>query len=278
MQRDNYSPETMKRYERALITLTNRSADLDNPESIKDVMAKQKWADGTKQSVVNAIMLYYKYKKITASFPKYRSQREIPFIPMEQELDQLIAGCKHRLATFLQTLKETACRYGEAYMLKWIDYDTENATLNITPEKGSNPRQLHISAKLQSMLNTLPHTEKTIFAYANKEVVRKNFQRARKRIANNLGNPRLMQIHFHTFRHWKATTFYHDTRDTMQTMKLLGHKCLNNTQLYIQILPEGLDRFVCAFAETKEEDKKLIEAGYEFHTKRDNTNIYRKRK
>ncbi|MFW6109078.1 MAG: hypothetical protein ACOC6N_01380 [archaeon] len=40
----------------------------------------------------------------------------------------------------MQTLKETAIRAGEALKLKWRDIDLERKTLQVTPEKGSNPR------------------------------------------------------------------------------------------------------------------------------------------
>jgi len=38
-----------------------------------------------------------------------------------------------------------------------------------------------------------------------------------------------MQIHFHTFRHWKATMEYHKTKAILHVMKVLGHKNINNT-------------------------------------------------
>ena len=51
---------------------------------------------------------------------------------------------------------ETGARCGEAWQLKWIDFDFENKTVRITPEKGSEPRRLRISDKLIAMLNNLP--------------------------------------------------------------------------------------------------------------------------
>jgi len=279
MSQEAYSTETRVRYERSLRTLINRGADLTNPESVKNVISMQKWQDGTKQSVTNAVLLFYKFNGITAQLPNYKIQPKIAFIPTEAEIDQLISGCKHRLATFLQTLKETACRYGEAYALEWTDFDSENQTITINhPEKGSLPRQPHISTQLQAMINQLPRTSNKIFDYGSKDIIRKNFQRARRRIAKNTGNPRLLQIHFHTFRHWKASTFYHDTNNVIKTMQLLGHKCLNNTQRYIQLFPDLPDKYVTEISYTLEEDKKLLDAGYEFQTERDGAKLYRKRK
>jgi integrase len=71
-------------------------------------------------------------------------------------------------------LKETGARYGEAFNLKWTDYNTEQATLSITPEKGSNPRAPKISTKLQTMLAMLPNTSDKILIYKDKNSARKN--------------------------------------------------------------------------------------------------------
>jgi integrase len=47
-------------------------------------------------------------------------------------------------------------RPGEAWALKWKDFDFERASVTITPEKGSNARQLKISSRLIAMLNGFP--------------------------------------------------------------------------------------------------------------------------
>jgi len=52
----------------------------------------------------------------------------------------------------------------------------------------------------------------------------KNFQKKRKELAICHGNSRLLQITFHTFRHWKATMEYYKTKDILYVMHLLGHK------------------------------------------------------
>ena len=45
------------------------------------------------------------------------------FHTTETELDQLIAGCSKKLSVFLQLLKETGVRSGEATRLEWKDFD-----------------------------------------------------------------------------------------------------------------------------------------------------------
>ena len=281
MKQDNYSDDTIERYTRILDTLTKRGANLTDVNSVKDTIAKQQWDNGTKQSARNAVMLFYKYAHITETLPTYKRTDKITFIPTETEIDQLISGTKHLMSTFLQTLKETASRYGEALQLKWTDFNTEANTISINqPEKGSNPRNIKISNKLATMLNTLPHDTNKIFPYKTKRITRNGFYRARKRIAKNTGNPRLLQIHFHTLRHWKATMELHKTNNIYAVMKLLGHKSLSNTQRYIGLLPDLTDDYVCEIANNATEAKKLVENAYEYVTGEynDGGKLFRKRK
>ena len=77
--------------------------------------------------------------------PCYKPVRKYPYIPTEEEINQLIAASGKKLATFLQLLKETGMRCGEAANLKWADIDFARKCVKITPEKGSDPRILPIS-------------------------------------------------------------------------------------------------------------------------------------
>lgn len=108
--------------------------------------------------------------------------------------------------------------------------------------------------------------------------MRRTFERARKRVAKNTDNPRILQIHFHTLRHWKATMEFHKTNNLVLVMKILGHKSLRNTQRYIQLLPDLSDDFVCEIAHNAQEAMKLIESGYTFVQTIGNEHIYKKRK
>lgn len=76
---------------------------------------------------------------------------------------------------------------------------------------------------------------------------------------------------------------YHRTCDTLHVKHMLGHKNLQNTLIYIDIekavygsLKDG--SFTCRVARTIEEDKRLIEVGFEYVTERNGAKIYRKRK
>lgn len=209
--------------------------------------------------------------------PIYRRVRQLPFIPNEGELDQLIAGCSRRMATFLQLLKETGMRSGEACQLKWSDIDLVNNCVRVIPEKNSNPRNLPISNKLVSMLSAMPKDTQRAFTY-NTDAWIRNYSRQRKKIASKLKSPRLLQIHFHTFRHWKATMEYHKTKDILHVKEILGHKSINNTLLYTQLVVFKEDDFTARVAHSEQESCQLIEAGFEFVCDFSGNKLFRKRK
>jgi integrase len=105
------------------------------------------------------------------------------------------------------------------------------------------------------------------------------FERYRKRAANKFGNPRILQVTFHTLRHWKATTEYHKTKDILHVMKILGHKNIKNTLLYTQLLEyENNDDFICKVAKNPNEIQELIENGFEYICDQEDLKFFRKRK
>ena len=109
-----------------------------------------------------------------------------------------------------------------------------------------------------------------MFSYVNIYQLEKSFLRQRKRLAHKLGNPRLLSIHMHMFRHWKATMEYYRTRDILHVMPLLGHRKIENTLLYVQlvnsIFQDVDDEYICKIAKTTQEAAQLVELGFEYVT------------
>lgn len=104
---------------------------------------------------------------------------------------------------------------------------------------------------------------------------------ARKSLAAKLQNPRLLGITFHTFRHWKATMLYLQTRDPYYVKDFLGHKSLSSTEIYINIertmFESACDEFTVKVTE-KPEVKALLERDFEYVCQEDNLAFLRKRK
>jgi integrase len=110
---------------------------------------------------------------------------------------------------------------------------------------------------------------------------RRLYQKQRDTLARKLENPRLLDIKFHTFRHWKATMLYHQTKDILFVQRFLGHRSIKNTLRYIQldaaIYSEEDDQFVCKAASTVDDAMSLIELGFEHVCEFDGIILFRKR-
>ena len=105
----------------------------------------------------------------------------------------------------------------------------------------------------------------------------------RKTCAEKLNNPRIKEIHFHTFRHFKATMEYHNTKDILHVKKILGHKTIECTLIYIDIeqaiFLQSTDEWITKVSHDIEEETKLIEAGFQLvRSINETTAIYKKRK
>ncbi len=247
-------------------------------EAVKSYLSKLNWSLGTKEIASNVLESFYKFQGIPFSKPRYRRVDKVPFLPTEAEIDQLIGGCSRRVGSFLQFLKETGARAGEAWAVRWIDLDLEQRNVRLTPEKNSNPRQLRLSPRLVELLGTIPRTTGKVWGDGSLNHFGRLFQKQRKRTAAKLGNPRIQAIHFHTLRHWKGTTEYHRTKDIVHVSCLLGHKSIQNTLRYIQLQTAEDDNFTCKTAKSVAEASNLIEAGFDYVTELDGVKLFRKRK
>jgi integrase/predicted RNA-binding Zn-ribbon protein involved in translation (DUF1610 family) len=262
LEKEGYGKES--RYPNNLKTLVNLGVNLLDPESVKEIIGKHNIKNGAKLQYVYAYSAFLKMLKMSWNPPKYKQEETLPFIPDESELDQLIATCRsRRMAAYLQCLKETYADPGEALRLRWIDINEKNNTITINkPVKGHLPRQLEISNKLISMLNSLPKTSDKIFP-TTYQVMFSCYDKVRKRAAELQKNPRLLSIELRTFRHWGGTMIAHYTNGNVLTVKrLLGHKRIENTMKYIGMIHFKDDEFEIATATTDEEIKKLGTAGF----------------
>ena len=278
--------ETIRGYRSCLKALMDRGANLLVPENVKEVLAKEKrWSPNRRRNVINAYTKFLKFLGLSWNKPKCHVPRKLPsFIPLENEIDALIAGSNKRLACFLQILKETAMRAGEAFRLKWTNVDFErNLIILNEPEKGSNPRIWRVSNKLMEMIKALPRESEKLFPNKSLASLKSTFLTTRKRLAHKLQNPRLLRISFHTIRHWKATIEYHKTRDILYVKNLLGHRDIENTEIYINLEraifgEAGESEYHVKVASKPEEIKSLLEVGFEYVCEKDGLLFFRKRK
>jgi integrase len=278
LENDGRKKITITNYRKALRRLLKSGADLFDAESTKLTLARLPLKGTSKKTMTAMLTIWFEFNNISWKAPKYTDSPEIPYIPTEAEIDQLIACLGKKMAVYVQLLKDTGARCGEIKGLKWTDIDFGQHKIRIKAEKGSNSRILPLSAKTIDMLCNLPRNKERVFTGDQHS----NFSLQGKRKAKQLANPNLMLIHFHTIRHWKATIEQHRTKDPWHVKMVLGHKSIQSTEKYIHLekmmYEDTSDQFIVKVADVMDDAVKLMEVGFEFHAEIDGHKLFRKRK
>ena len=129
------------------------------------------------------------------------------------------------------------------------------------------------------MIKGLPKTSNRVFDGSLRHF-RRSFRRQRKKIAEKLKNPRIGSINFHTLRHFKATMEYHRTKDILHVKQILGHRNINSTLLYTQLVNFKENDYHVRVANNVKEACDLVKSGFQYVTGEynDGGKIFRKPK
>lgn len=205
---------TAKTYVKKLRIL-GKLGDIDDTDRIKTLICTYSCTESFKKLLANAYDYYVKYRGLSWIKPRFRREDKPIFVPLENELDQLISKATFKMSVLLQLLKETGADSGEAWKLRWIDVDVQRKTVSITPTKNHNARTLPVSGHLLSRTLNLHHKNDSAFAYKPLDYFRRRYEDMKNALSSELQKPRLKKIAFRSFRHWKATREYHRTKDIL---------------------------------------------------------------
>ena len=279
----DYQVSTIETKWKLINILSRRVSNLWDSDLVRDYIKRSSWGNKRKNNVGYAYRDWCIWKGFQVQMDYFKEEESVlPYIPREAEIDQLISGCNPSLACFLQVMKETAFRPGEVLRLTSVNIDVEKRVITLTkPEKRSNHRQARMSLKLTAMITPLARLKKPNekIWQLNYDSICQTFLYSRRRIGLKVANPSLERITFKTFRHWKATTEYHRTKDILYVKELLGHKSLKNTLVYTHLVSfEEEDAYIVKVASTIEEFTALLESGFEYVSDYEGKKILRKRK
>jgi integrase len=108
--------------------------------------------------------------------------------------------------------------------------------------------------------------------------IKKMWIKTRNKVSSKLNEPQLRSIRLYDLRHYYATMLYAQTRDILLVKQQLGHKKLETSLIYTQLVNFPNDEYYSATANTIDEARKLIECGFEYVTEFNGVKLFRKRK
>jgi integrase len=273
--RENIREVTAKTYLKRLKIL-GKLGDLDDPQRIKSLICTYPASEAYKELLSHAYDYYVKFHGLSWINPRFTRESKPFFLPLEKELDVLIGQTNFKTSVFLQLLKETGADSGETRKLRWFDINVENKTVALTPTKNHNARTVRISSNLLSRILMLERKNESVFACKRLDAFRRRYQEMRNNLSAKLNNPRLHEVAFRSFRHWKATTEYHKTKDILLVIHLLGHRRLENTLVYTHMVNFESDDYICKIAKNVKEASALIESGFEYVTEIEGVKLFKK--
>ncbi|MEM3549759.1 MAG: tyrosine-type recombinase/integrase [Candidatus Bathyarchaeia archaeon] len=264
--------------------LSRNLGSINNPEVVKEFIAKLDKNEGYKRNLVYAYDCYAKVFKIQWNKPVYRPSPKLPRIPLEEKINLIIANSSKKLALALSISRDTGLRPIEVMNLRLKDVDLQNGLVYPSTAKHGCARVLKLKPSTLNLLSSYlaMHPEITLesrlFGKWNSDDYGKYFRATRNRLAIKLNDLTLKTITLYSLRHHFATKLYNQTRNLLLVKELLGHRKIETTLIYTQLINNTNDEYLSAIARTVEEARRLIEEGFEYVTEMDGVKIFRRRK
>jgi len=283
MKKNGRADSTIKTVGKSLRKL-NRLANLDKPDSVKTFLATIDLSNDYKRILCSSYDNYVKFHGMQWIKPKYRQSSKMPKIPLEAQIDAIIAHTSKKLGTAISMSKDTGLRPIELMSLRLRDVDLIKGAVYPTTAKGGSPRVLKIQDNTLAMLNNYAISKQIesadkLFGKWNSDIYSARFRSSRNNLAKKLGDESLKSIRLYDLRHFFATMLYKKTKDILFVRQQLGHRNIKHTMKYTQLLQfEKDDNYTCKVAQNVEQATELIENGFEYVTEMDGLKLFRKRK
>jgi len=265
------------------LTYISKHANLNEPEQVKTFIANLRTSNGYKRNLSIAYNKYCKYYQIAWNMPLYKTEAKTIKIPTSAKLEMLIASAGRILSIKLSISKETGLRPIELHNLKVKDIDLEQKLIYPTTAKHGSARRLKISNNLQATLQNYINTNKLSLNDKlfkdTAENYGKHYRLMRNNLAKKLNDPTIKNIRLYDFRHYYATNLYDKTRDILYVKQQMGHRRIETTMIYTQLLNLTEDEeYTVKTANNIKEATTLLEAGFTYIQDIDGIKLYRKRK
>jgi integrase len=283
LKKQGKAKDTIKNIAKCLKRLNNL-CDLDNPDDILAFVANFDRKDGYKRNLIMAYEHYVKMYNLQWTKPKYHENAKMPKIPQENKINLIIANSPIKQAVAISISRDTGLRPVELTRLTLRNLDLVNGAVYPETTKHGSPRVLKLRKSTLNMLNNYLAKQniglnEPIFGKWNSDSYGKTFRYHRNKTAEKLQDPSIKTIRLYDLRHHFATMTYHRTKDILFTKQQMGHRKIETTLVYTQLLQfEKDENYTCRIAQNIEQATELIENGFEYVTEMEGVKLFRKRK
>lgn len=257
-----YSPHTCRRYVgcvRDLVTYFQRSPEDLGTEEIRRYLhhlihARQAAASTVNQSY-SALKFFYEttlgrvWEEVR--LPRMKGGKRLPVVLSHAEIQELLSvvhNDKHR--TILMTLYSAGLRVGEVTQLQAGDIDSQRMMIRVRQGKGRKDRDTLLAQRtLQALRQYWRGARPAVWLFPGQpaetplhpDSIRALFRKALQR--TGITKPATV----HSLRHSFATHLLESGTDLYYIQRLLGHRSITTTALYLHVSRRELSRIVSPF-------------------------------
>jgi len=252
----------------------DRLTDLNEPEQVKLAIANLKVQNSYKTNISKAYNYYTIVNQIKWTHGNYPAEPSLPKIPSRENIMKIISHAK-KYATIFKILMETGLMPYELSQIKPQDIDFEKGILTAKGYKRHTSRTFKLTQETTAMLKAYfgKYTK-----FPESQWMSKLWRQHRNTIAKKFQDPTIRNIRLYDLRHYYATNLYAKTKDILLVKQQLGHKKIETTLIYTQLVAFNEEEYTCKTATNIKEATDLIENGFEYITEMDGIKLFRKRK
>lgn len=250
------------------------------PEDVKQAIAYAKLTNSSKVSFTLAYDWFCKTNGLQWQKPKFKWVLPIPIMPTTSQVEKIISATTPKFATIFKLMAETGVEGEELQRTHRNQFDCTQGIISVKGLKGHDSGNYKLKPPMAEMLREYLTLYRNEYPFPQPKIMSQMWRRARTKASTNHNDPTLKNIPMKNLRNYSGAQFYLNyEKDSIGTMRHMRHKKLETTMHYLRaIVLDGEPEYISRIAETPEDAKKLINAGFTKADEFDGKHIYRKRK
>ena len=158
LKKQGLSPYTIENINKRLKVLSKK-CDINNPEQVREYVAKINQKDGYKRALCYAYNKYVQFHKLSWTKPIYYQTQKLPKIPLLKDINTIISNASKKLATAISISLDTGLRPIELTNLTLKHLDLNKGIIYPETAKHGTPRALKIKKETLNILNNYIETK-----------------------------------------------------------------------------------------------------------------------